>query len=252
MIGQIRDHSGIYPFPADRNSPIISAVNQSIKLPAKVGVLIVEDQTAIRQMLAAFVTTQPDFTVVGQSNSVHEAIELAERLQPRVVILDWMLTDGTADVFLKRAMKFKSPPAVLVFSGNTTTLAVRDALEYNAKGYIEKTATFDDFAAALRAVAEGKMYFGPAIAAVVQKLVRNPGGVEPGSSLTGREREVLRYVAEGLSSKDIAIRLDLSTRTVDNHRANIGRKTGLSSVAQLTRHALQLGLVTEGPSGPPP
>lgn len=216
--------------------------------PNPVTVLVVEDQTAIRQMLVTFVTAMPGFTVVGEAGGVEEALRVAQETKPRVVVLDWMLLGGLGLDFL-RAVRIDPPPFVLVFSANTTDLAVRESLSAGAKGYIEKTASFSEFTAALRSVAAGESYFGPIATRNIQRIV---GGNEKPTSavpdLSPRERDVLRFVAEGLSSKEIADRLSLSVRTVENHRANITRRTGLRSVAQLTLHAVRLGLVSAPPT----
>ncbi len=211
---------------------------------SKVGVLLVEDQTAIRQMLASFVAALPGFAVIGEAKDCQEALARIRDLSPQVVILDWMLPDGTGQEVLSALRTHKPAPEVLVFSANTTELAVRTALSLGARGYIEKTASFDDFTTALRQVAAGQVYLGAAVSAVVHRLVRNPQATARSVELSPRENDILRHVAEGLSSKEIASRLGLSVRTVDNHRAAVGRKTGLHSVAQLTLHAYELGLVS--------
>lgn len=206
--------------------------------------MIVEDQTAIRQLLTSFVAAMPEFTVVGQAGDVDEALRVAQASRPRVVVLDWMLLSGLGLEFL-RSVRIDPPPYVLVFSANTTDLAVREALAAGATGYIEKTANFSDFTAALRAVAQGKAWLGPAVTRALQRRASiETDRPEPSSTtLSPRERDVLRFLAEGLSSKEIARRLSLSVRTVENHRASIVRRTGLHSVAQLTLHAVRLGLV---------
>lgn len=205
-------------------------------------VLIVEDQTAIRQMLGAFVAAMPEFTVVGEAGSVAEALEVAQRTKPRVVVLDWMLLGGLGLEFL-RSVRIDPPPYVLVFSANTTDLAVRESLAAGAKGYIEKAASFTEFTAALRAVATGQSYLGPVVARSMRRMEKQPEKILSVPELSPRERDVLRYVAEGMSSKEIAGHLSLSTRTVENHRASIVRRTGFHSVAQLTLHAVRLGLI---------
>ena len=210
--------------------------------------MIVEDQTAIRQMLTAFVSAMPAFKVVGEAGDVPEALRVAEAHQPRVVVLDWMLLGGVGLEFL-RAVRIDPPPYVLVFSANSTELAVREAMAAGAKGYIEKTASFSEFTAALNAVAGGQTYLGPAIAKAVRRLVANPERAELHPELSARERDVLRFLAEGMASKEIAECLGLSVRTVENHRASIIRRTGLKSIAQLTLHAVRLGLI-EIPAGP--
>ncbi|HVS51185.1 MAG TPA: response regulator transcription factor [Opitutaceae bacterium] len=212
------------------------------KLAEKIAVLVVEDQTAIREMLVAFVAAMPGFAVVGEAGNVDEALLVAAASRPRVVVLDWMLLGGLGLEFL-RHVRIDPPPYVLVFSANTTDLAVRESLAAGARGYLEKTASFSEFKSALQAVAEGRTYLGPAIAKNMRRLVNDPEWGASSPELSPRERDVLRFVAEGLSSKEIADRLTLSVRTVENHRASISRRTGLRSVAQLTLHAVRLGLI---------
>lgn len=216
----------------------------------KTTVLIIEDQTAIRHMLSTFIAAMPAFAVVGEAGDVDEALRVAESSKPQVVVLDWMLLGGLGLDFLRR-VRVDPPPRVLVFSANTTELAVREALAAGATGYIEKTASFAEFTTALQAVATGRTYLGPAIARAVQRIVSNPERIEAKIELSARERDVLRYLAEGMSSKEIAELLGLSVRTVENHRASITRRTGLRSVAQLTLHAVRLGLI-EAPAGMKP
>lgn len=207
----------------------------------RIGVLIIEDQTAIRQMLAAFVAAMPRFKVVGHAGTVAEGLRLADEHRPRIVVLDWMLNGGVGLEFL-RAVRVEPPPHIIVFSANTTELAVREAMGAGARGYLEKTASFTEFTTALDTVAAGKTYLGPAVARIVQRFVTQPDRAIQ-TELTHRELDVLRHMAEGHSSKEIADLLNLSVRTVENHRASISRRTGLRSVALLTLHAVRLGLV---------
>jgi DNA-binding NarL/FixJ family response regulator len=210
--------------------------------------MLVEDQTAIRDMLSAFVGAMPGFAVVGHAGDIPEALSVVEKCRPRVVVLDWMLLGGVGLDFL-RQIAIEPPPNVLVFSANTTELAIREALSAGAKGYIEKTASFSDFTLALKAVSEGRTYLGPLVSKTVRRLISSPERVTATVEITARERDVLRYVAEGMSSKEISERLGLSVRTVENHRASITRRTGLKSIAQLTLHAVRLGLISM-PQGP--
>ena len=193
-------------------------------------------------MLATFVGGMEGFKVVGEASDTATALGLVARLKPRVVVLDWMLVGGIGLDFL-RALKDTGLPEVLVFSANTTDMAVREAIASGARGYIEKTASFPEFAAALRAVSTGNPYFGPVAAQAVRRIVLGADRAPAPGHLTARENDVLRLLAQGLSSREIAQRLDLSPRTVENHRASISRRTGLNSVAQLTLHAVKLGLI---------
>lgn len=226
-----------------------SAVETSIR------VLLVEDHTAIRNLLASYIGAMPGFSVVGEASDVAEAIAITNEKAPDVVVLDWMLPGSIGRDYL-RAPRKGQRPRVLVFSANTTDLAVREAIEAGASGYIEKTAAFSEFTLALRTVAAGGSYFGSAALKTLQRLDRNPKLIESRTELSPRQRDVLRYVAQGMSSKEISGLLGLSVRTVENHRAGILRRTALTSVAQLTLHALRLGLIesptnTDNGSGSP-
>jgi len=210
--------------------------------------MIVEDQTAIRHLLAQFLAAAPGFTVVAEATDAEEALRLAARTRPQIVVLDWILPGGTGLKFLREGLKGPQPPRVLVFSGTVSDLAVREALSNGAKGYLEKTAKFDEFVEAMQAMAEGKVYLSPEVAKAVHRMACQSEAGELSAALSEREREVLGGIAEGLSSKEIAGRLRISIRTVGNHRARISQKTGLGSIAQLTLHAVRLGLV-DGPAG---
>ena len=213
--------------------------------PTKIGVMIVEDQTAMREMLALVVANLPGFEVVAEAGEVGEALRLAKERQPHVIVLDWLLQgNGTGLDFLRGLKEGARPAHVLVFSATSSEYVVREALTNGAKGYIEKTASIAEFTTALRAVAEGGVHFGPTVSETMQRLVRRPDTGEANMTLSTRECEVLRLIAAGYGSKEIATRLGLSVRTVDNHRANISHKTDLHSIALLTLHAVQLGLVS--------
>jgi DNA-binding NarL/FixJ family response regulator len=214
--------------------------------PSTKKVLLVEDQTAIRQMLAKFISAMPGFSVVGEASDVGEAARQIEARRPDVVVLDWMLAGETGSALLRAVQASPTCPHVLVFSANTTGVVVRDAFALGACGFIEKTASFQEFTVALTAASEGRAYLGPAISSAISQLVRNPGF--DNSALTAREREILRYVAEGLSSKMIASKLGISIRTVHSHRSSLIRKTGLHSIAELTLYAFEQGLVERAPA----
>ena len=120
---------------------------------------------------------------------------------------------------------------------------VREMLEAGAHGFVEKTAGLLEFKKGLETVGNGGTYFGPAVAALLRNVVANPDNVGPVDLLTDREREILQLVAESHSTKEIAAKLILSAKTVDNHRTNLMRKLNLHDVASLTRYALDIGLI---------
>ena len=213
-----------------------------IPFPAKsYRVLIVEDQTAIREMLALLVASLPGFEIVGQAGTIEEAKRLAGDLDPDVVVLDWMFPEGTGAEFLAELRREARQTEVLVFSATTSAHAVREALTGGAKGFVEKGASMAELTKALQAVAAGGIYFGPAVARRVDALVRPRP--EVATNLSERELEVLNLIANGLPSKEIAVQLKVSVKTVNAHRASISAKTGFTSIARLTMHAARLGLI---------
>lgn len=157
----------------------------------KIRVLLVEDQITVREMLAAVLGATPEFVVVAEAGDVDEALRLVRRVQPDVVILDWIFPGGGGAGFLRAMQASRLHSEVLVMSASTEEAAVREALTSGAKGYIEKTAALEEFMRALRTVAAGGVYFGPAVAGVVERLVKRTGqpapapGSEPTSIVTG-------------------------------------------------------------------
>jgi DNA-binding NarL/FixJ family response regulator len=144
---------------------------------------------------------------------------------------------------VRRILKRLPRLRVLVFSGYETPELVREMIEAGAHGFVEKTAPMEEVRKGLDIVAAGGTYFGPAIADLLRSVVANPAGDGPGDRLTVREREILRLVAESNSTREIAAKLGISTKTVDNHRTNLMRKLDLHDVASLTRYALNTGLI---------
>jgi DNA-binding NarL/FixJ family response regulator len=147
---------------------------------------------------------------------------------------------------LRRVVKKLPNTRVLVFSGHENPVLVRDMLEAGAHGFIEKTAGLFEFKKGLETVANGGTYFGPAVASLLRNVVANPAAANNAPDfLTDREREILQLVAESHSTREIAGKLGISVKTVDNHRTNLMRKLNLHDVASLTRYALEVGIVEQ-------
>jgi DNA-binding NarL/FixJ family response regulator len=196
--------------------------------------IIVEDQTAIREMLVEILRTFPGFELVGESGDGQNALVLCSELKPDVIVLDDLL---------RRLMKVLPDLRVLVFSGYENPVLVREMLEAGAHGFVEKTAGLLEFKNGLETVAQGGTYFGPAVAALLRNVVANPASSATADFLTDREREILQLVAESNSTKEIAKKLEISVKTVDNHRTNLMRKLNLHDVASLTRYSVEIGLI---------
>jgi DNA-binding NarL/FixJ family response regulator len=205
--------------------------------------VIIEDQTAIREMLVEILRLDSNFQLVGESGDGQSAYQMCLDVKPDVMVLDAKLPGLNGVDLLRRLAKKLPHTRVLVFSGHENPVLVREMIEAGAHGFVEKTAGLFEFKKGLETVANGGTYFGPAVAALLRNVVANPEASNTPDFLTDREREILQLIAESHSTKDIANKLGISVKTVDNHRTNLMRKLNLHDVASLTRHAVDIGLV---------
>ncbi len=208
-------------------------------------VVIVEDQTAVREMIAQIVRSEPDFDVVAETGDGQEAINVVMELKPDFVILDIMLPGLNGAEVLRRFSKQLRHTRVLVFSGYQNPALVRELLQAGAHGFVEKSAPLSELKKGIQIVSNGGSYFGPEVAQLLRDAVANP---LPNTSptldiLTAREREVLQLIAESNSTKEVANKLSISVKTAENHRTNLMKKLNLHDVASLTRYAIEHGLI---------
>jgi len=205
--------------------------------------VIVEDQTAIREMLAEILRFDPSYKIVGECGDGKLACDMLLDLKPDVVVLDARLPGLSGVDILRRVSKQLKSTRIIIFSGYESPALVREMLEAGAHGFVEKTAGLIELKKGLESVANGGTYFGPGIAALLRNVVANNNPTTGTDLLTDREREILKLVAESHSTKEIALKLSISVKTVDNHRTNLMRKLNLHDVASLTRYALEIGLI---------
>ena len=205
--------------------------------------VIIEDQTAIREMLVEILRLDANYQLVGEAGDGQSAVAMCLEANPDVCVLDAKLPGLNGVDILRRISKKLPQMRVLVFSGHENPVLVREMLEAGAHGFVEKTAGLFEFKKGLETVANGGTYFGPAVAALLRNVVANPATSSAPDFLTDREREILQLVAESHSTKEIAAKLGISVKTVDNHRTNLMRKLNLHDVASLTRYALEVGLI---------
>ena len=217
----------------------------------RVSVYVIEELTAIRELIVRFVTQLDGFRVVGSSGNRAEAERDCARLTPDLALVDWLLLSDVSGVNLAEAIRRCSGTTrVLIFSAASDAHFVSDAIAAGVAGFVVKSATLDTLAKALRTVADGKQYFCSEMGGVLRELLRQ--STEAGGRailLTQREREVLREIAKGHFSKQIAATFNLSVFTIENIRRRIMKKTGLKSVAELTLHALRLRLIVPPVNG---
>jgi DNA-binding NarL/FixJ family response regulator len=207
-------------------------------------VLLVDDHNLVRAGVRRIIESQPGFEVVGEVGDGEQALRALETLQVDVVVLD--LTMPTMDGFevLRRAKELRPAVRVLVLSMHANAQHVTRAVREGADGYLLKDSAVQELVAALESVMEGRAYYSPSVQQELSNVLRAGSALgRPRDLLTDRELDVLKLVARGLSTKEIAGRLDISPRTVDSHRANLMRKLGLKSIALLTHFALSEGLL---------
>ncbi|RFC49691.1 MAG: DNA-binding response regulator [Verrucomicrobia bacterium] len=207
--------------------------------------VIIEDQTAIREMLVEILRLDINYQLVGECGDGQSALTLCLDVKPDLLVLDAKLPGLNGVDILRRISKKLPNMRVLVFSGHENPVLIREMLEAGAHGFVEKTAGLFEFKKGLETVAHGGTYFGPAVAALLRDVVANPDASSASDFLTDREREILQLVAESHSTREIAAKLGISIKTVDNHRTNLMRKLNLHDVASLTRYALEVGLIEQ-------
>jgi DNA-binding NarL/FixJ family response regulator len=207
-------------------------------------VLLAEDHTIVREGLRALLSRRDDVAVVGEAGDGHEALREALRLRPDVVVMDLGMPGMDGVEATREVLRALPTARVLVLSMHGGEEHVRPALRAGATGFLLKGSGLSDLVAAIRAVAAGERFYSPSVAAIAQRQGDEVAPARPDAGLTPREREVLCYVAEGLSSSEIAAHLALSVKTVETHRSRIMTKLGAPNSAALVRHAIRLGLVS--------
>ncbi len=210
-------------------------------------ILLADDHTVVRKGLRLLLESQPGFEVVADASNGREAVELAERYQPDVVVIDVAMPILNG-IEAARQISAKQPQTAIVFlSMHADEGYVVKALKAGARAYLLKDSAEDDLIAAIHAVNEGKAFFSPAISKMlVEDYVRQMREREVEDSfelLTTREREILQLLAEGKSNKEVATLLKLSLYTVETHRANIFQKLNLHSSAELILYAIRKGVI---------
>lgn len=210
-------------------------------------VLLADDHTLVRAGVRRILESHAGFRVVGEVADGAAALAEVGKQRVDVLILDLSMPGTDGFEVLRRLRGISPRTKVLVLSMHADPEYVARAVREGADGYLLKDSAVQDLVAAIEAVRAGRAYHSPQVQRELNELVRGRAGLEPPlADLTDREREVLRFIAEGLSTKETAARLEIGTRTVETHRANLMRKLGVHSVAQLVRAAIREGLV-----GPP-
>ncbi len=232
------------PAPASRHGAYRDAPLGNIRI------LLVDDHTILRAGLRLLLEAEPNLTVVGEAGSGAEALEQARTLQPDVIVLDLGLP-GMSGLDVLREVRQRVPSArVLVLSMYTNEDIVRHVFLAGGLGFVTKRATAQEITEAIRTVFRGGRYLSADLAYLREYAIRQARAAECArGELSQREREVLRLIASGYATSEIAARLSISPKTVETHRRRIMAKLKLSSRPELVRYALEHGIIL--PEGPP-
>lgn len=202
-------------------------------------IVLADDHPVVRTGLRAMLSGDPDLDVIGEAETPDDAVDLATDLTPDVVLMDLQFgTEQTGADATRRIRALDQPPAVLVLTNYDTDSDILGAVEAGASGYLLKDAPPEELIAAIRAAAAGETALAPAIAG--RLLARM---LSPQPSLSARETEVLRLVADGATNNDIAARLHISDATVKSHLVHIYTKLGVSSRTAAVASARDSGLL---------
>jgi DNA-binding NarL/FixJ family response regulator len=212
----------------------------------KIRILLVEDHALVRAGMRVLLSNIEGIEIVGEAGSGREALSHLEQQKPDIVLMDIAMEDMNGLEATAQIAAQHPQVRVLMLSMHASEEYVLQALQAGAAGYLLKDAGTAELELAIRAVARGETYLSPAISKyVVAGYVQRVGGGQETSQiqLTPRQREILRLIAEGQSTREIAQTLFISIKTVETHRAQLMERLGIRDIAGLVRYAIRMGLV---------
>jgi two-component system, NarL family, response regulator NreC len=219
----------------------------------QIRVLLADDHAVLRAGLRLLINTQPDMTVVAEAGDGAEAVRLANETKPDVVVMD-ITMPGMGGIEAIEQIRQEIPQTqILVLTMHDDTAYLRSALAAGASGYVVKKSADSELISAINAVHRGQMFVdlasssGAIQEALLDRSSKDQGRPgDPKSLLSQREKAVLRLVAEGYTNQQAADRLCLSVKTIETYRMRLAEKLGLRTRADLTRYALEIGLIGAG------
>ncbi len=218
-------------------------------MPERKRIVIAEDHTILREGLKMLLSSNPAFEVVGEAQDGLEAIRSVDSLKPDLILMDLSMPRMNGVGAIQEIKKQSPSTKILVLTVHKTEEHILTALKTGADGYILKDATHSELMLAIENIFSGRSYLSPGISEkVIEGYLEGRKSVKSSTSwdtLTQREREILKMIAEGYKNKDIADYLCISAKTVEKHRANLMKKLDLHSASSLTAFAMEKGLITK-------
>jgi DNA-binding NarL/FixJ family response regulator len=210
-------------------------------------VLLAEDHMIVREGLRALLEAEGDIKVVGEAQTGREAVQVAKRLRPAVVVMDIAMPLLNGLEATRRILKAVPATRVLILSAHGDDEYIRQAVMLGAAGYLIKQTSADLLSKAIREVQKGNTFFSPSVANRLHRLsLESPDGrglLKKKAPLSSREIEVLQLIAEGKANKQVARELGISIKTVEKHRQHLMSKLDLHDTAGLTRYAIAAGII---------
>jgi len=206
-------------------------------MPDRITVLLVDDHSLVRRGFRRMLEDEPDLHVGGEASDGQEAVQQAQLLKPRVIVMDCALPEMNGLQATRKILEFAPQTLILMLTMHTEDTWVRQAFEAGAKGYVLKNALDLELGSVIRRLVNGETVLDGQLS--LQQSLKG----ERGSGLTTREIEILQLICDGKSNKEIALQLDLSANTVAVHRANIMDALGIHKTAELVVYAIRNGLV---------
>ncbi|HKL22023.1 MAG TPA: response regulator transcription factor [Tichowtungia sp.] len=214
----------------------------------QVRLIIADDHLLMREGLCSLLKSEDRFSIVGEADNGQQAVELAHKLMPHLVVMDVSMPDLNGIEATRQILDENPNIKIVALSGHSNMVFVREILEAGASAYVLKSRAYEDLIRAVDEVMAGRKYLTPDIASgVVSEYVEMSSSSQKDPAfvmLTPRERQVLQQLAEGRSTKEMADTLSVSVKTVETHRRNIMEKLELHTVADLTKYAVREGLTT--------
>lgn len=228
--------------PTSKNGGARESRSPTPARPVRRQVLVVDDHPLTRGGLAGIIDAQPDFQVCAEAGSPGEAISILARTKPDLVVTDLSMPGRSGTEFIKDLLALHPQMPILVLSMHDEEIHAERVLRAGARGYIMKDAGAAKMLEAIRHVASGQVYVSPAMASKILNALsgtRPRGSGSPIEQLSDREFEVFQLMGQGLTTKEVAARLNLSPKTVDVHRGNLKAKLGLRDATALMRQAVR-------------